>query len=128
MNDGKFDMLTKEDIATILQISVRTVENWVASGLLPAPGTIDGRRRWHSGQFYSFMEQRYFHQGGQPSALAGAAVGCVNEVDAMGEALSPVARTGPTKLVTVRRGKPSLQLSVNRMSSRSAADLARLNK
>jgi excisionase family DNA binding protein len=128
MNDGKFEMLTKEDIATILKVSLRTVENWVADGLLPAPGTIGSRRRWHSGEFYAFIEQRYFHQSGQPSALAGAAAKGVHEVDVMEVTLTPVARTAPTKPERMGRSKLNLQPAVNRMSSRSATDLARLNK
>ncbi|SED78700.1 DNA binding domain-containing protein, excisionase family [Burkholderia sp. WP9] len=128
MNDGKFEMLTKEDIATILKVSLRTVENWVADGLLPAPGTIGSRRRWHSGEFYAFIEQRYFHQRGQPLAPADAAAGVAHEVEVIGETPMPVKRTAPEKLNTVRRSKSSLQPAVNRMSSRSATDLARLNQ
>jgi excisionase family DNA binding protein len=124
MNDGKFDMLTKEDIATILKISLRTVENWVADGLLPPPATIGSRRRWHSGEFYAFMELTYFPRNPTQLMSAGAAA---RETVGVAETPVPVEKTVASNRGTARRSKQGQQPAVNRMASRSAADLAYLN-
>jgi excisionase family DNA binding protein len=127
MNDDKFDMLTKEDIATILKISLRTVENWVADGLLPAPATIGSRRRWHSGEFYAFMELTYFPRNATQLMSGGAAARDAGETDGVVETPVPVEKTVASKRGTTRRSKQGQQPAVNRMASRSAADLAYLN-
>jgi predicted DNA-binding transcriptional regulator AlpA len=127
MNDGKFEMLTKEDIATILKISLRTVENWVADGLLPPPATIGSIRRWHSGEFYAFMERTYFPRNSTQPMSAGAASRDALETDGVAETPVPVEKTVAANRGAARRSKQSQQPAVNRMASRSATDLAYLN-
>ncbi|MDR3409543.1 MAG: helix-turn-helix domain-containing protein [Formivibrio sp.] len=53
-----FKPLTKEDIAGILNISIRTVENWIKDGTLPAPHKIAQRVYWHPDIFYTWLDQR----------------------------------------------------------------------
>ena len=36
--------LTKSDVQKLLGVSERTVENWIARGILPPPARIGGRR------------------------------------------------------------------------------------
>lgn len=53
-----FRPLKKEDIADVLGVSVRTVENWVDDGLLIAPRKLGNRVYWHPVAFYGWLEQR----------------------------------------------------------------------
>jgi hypothetical protein len=52
---GAFKPLSREDVAGILGISIRTLENWVKQGRLPAPASIAGRRYWHPERFYAAL-------------------------------------------------------------------------
>ena len=53
-----FRPLKKEDVADVLGVSVRTVENWVDDGLLIAPKKLGNRVYWHPTAFYGWLEQR----------------------------------------------------------------------
>lgn len=52
-----FKPLSKNDVAEILGVTVRTIENHVSAGLLPAPLSIGNRRYWHPDVFYGWLEQ-----------------------------------------------------------------------
>lgn len=52
---GAFKPLSREDVAGVLGISIRTLENWVKQGRLPAPASIAGRRYWHPERFYAAL-------------------------------------------------------------------------
>ena len=52
-----FKPLTKEDIADVLGISLRTVENWVTEGTLLPPKKIGTRVYWHPSAFYAWLDQ-----------------------------------------------------------------------
>lgn len=54
--------LTKEEVARILSVSKRTIENWIADGSLIAPTTIGRRVYWHPTAFYEWLNQRFEHQ------------------------------------------------------------------
>ncbi len=54
----RFTPLTKEDVADVLGVSLRTIENWVASEVFPAPASIGGRVFWHPDVFYSWLDHR----------------------------------------------------------------------
>ena len=41
-----FNMLTKSQVAEVLQVDLKTVYLWVKSGRFPAPAIIMGRPRW----------------------------------------------------------------------------------
>lgn len=53
-----FIPLTKQAVADILGISVRSVENWINEGILPAPAKLGGRVYWHPDVFYGWMSKR----------------------------------------------------------------------
>lgn len=53
----EFRPLTKEDVADVLGVSLRTVENWVNDGTLVAPGKIGSRVYWHPRSFYDWLDR-----------------------------------------------------------------------
>lgn len=53
-----FKPLTKDDIAEVLGLSLRTVENWVNDGTLPLPKKLGNRVYWHPNVFYSWLDRR----------------------------------------------------------------------
>lgn len=56
MSVAPFKPLTKEEIAEILDVSIRTVENFVSEGLMPAPVSLGRRVYWHPDLFYSWFD------------------------------------------------------------------------
>ncbi|WP_092003216.1 helix-turn-helix transcriptional regulator [Paraburkholderia lycopersici] len=57
MNTTAFTPLSKQDVAAILGVSIRTVENFVARGRMPAPAHIGARVLWHPDVFYAWLDQ-----------------------------------------------------------------------
>lgn len=53
-----FKPLTKDDIADVLGVSLRTIENWVNERTLPAPKKLGNRVYWHPGVFYTWLEHQ----------------------------------------------------------------------
>lgn len=53
-----FKPLTKDDLADVLGVSIRTIENWVNDGTLPAPSKLGNRVYWHPNTFYSWLDHR----------------------------------------------------------------------
>ncbi|MBW0170706.1 MAG: helix-turn-helix transcriptional regulator [Hydrogenophaga sp.] len=53
-----FKPLSKEDLADVLGVSIRTIENWVNEGILPAPTKLGNRVYWHPNTFYSWLDRR----------------------------------------------------------------------
>lgn len=53
-----FKPLTKDDIADVLGVSIRTIENWVSDETLPAPKKLGNRVYWHPNVFYTWLEHR----------------------------------------------------------------------
>lgn len=73
---GAFKPLSRDDVAGILGISIRTLENWVKQGRLPAPASIAGRRYWHPQHFYAALDamlQQGNEQGSRSSLIPAAA-------------------------------------------------------
>lgn len=65
-----FKPLTKDDIADVLGVSSRTIENWVNDGTLPTPKRLGNRVYWHPGVFFGWLEQRLVSDDdATPSAL-----------------------------------------------------------
>lgn len=55
--DADLQMLTAEDVASALQISVRGVWRLVSSGRLPAPNYVGRLARWPQSEFKVWLEQ-----------------------------------------------------------------------
>lgn len=53
-----FKPLSKEDLADVLGVSIRTIENWVAEAILPAPTKLGNRVYWHPNSFYAWLDRR----------------------------------------------------------------------
>jgi hypothetical protein len=53
-----FAPLTKDDVAKVLGVTPRTVENWVEHEGMPAPASIGHRVYWHPDVFYGWLDQR----------------------------------------------------------------------
>ncbi|AJX86470.1 prophage CP4-57 regulatory family protein [Burkholderia pseudomallei] len=50
--------LTKQAVADVLGISVRSVENWISDGTLPAPVKLGNRVYWHPEVFFGWLSRR----------------------------------------------------------------------
>ncbi|AQV95664.1 DNA-binding protein [Cupriavidus necator] len=57
MSVTPFTPMTKEDVADVIGVSIRTIENLVKAGRMPAPGHIGGRVLWHPGVFYAWLDK-----------------------------------------------------------------------
>lgn len=64
-----FSPLTKQDVAQVLNVTTRTIENWTAAGIVPAPTTLGGRVFWHPDIFYAWLDTR-LREGASTSAVA----------------------------------------------------------
>lgn len=64
----EFRPLTRENVAEVLGISVRTVENWVSDGILIAPGRLGQRVYWHPRHFYAWLDRALAGADGDPPA------------------------------------------------------------
>jgi phage terminase Nu1 subunit (DNA packaging protein) len=49
--------LSKDDVAEILGVSIRTIENFVKNGRMPAPAHFGARPLWHPEIFYSWLDE-----------------------------------------------------------------------
>lgn len=64
-----FSPLTKKDVAQVLNVTPRTIENWTSEGIMPAPTTLGGRVFWHPDIFYAWLDTR-LREGASTSAIA----------------------------------------------------------
>lgn len=58
MSIAPFNPIAKEQAAEILGTSIRTIENYVSTGLMPAPVAIGRRVYWHPDIFYGWLDGR----------------------------------------------------------------------
>lgn len=56
--DTSVTPLSKANVASTMGVSPRTIENWVATGEMPAPFCIGGRVYWHSERFNAWLNER----------------------------------------------------------------------
>lgn len=95
-----FKPLTKEHIADVLGISLRTVENWVADGTLPAPKKLGNRVYWHPDTFYAWLDHR-LSTDGEADTVAGQTDGVpTTKTDRTKPRAS--AKASKTELATLR--------------------------
>lgn len=60
MNKAKKEnvrVFTKKEVATLLKVSVRTVDRKVAEREMPAPRNIGGIKRWDAQEFWSWWDE-----------------------------------------------------------------------
>lgn len=50
------ELLTKADVAKLIQVSTRQVENLVKAGSLPAPIRLSHHPRWRRSQLMAFLD------------------------------------------------------------------------
>ncbi|MBO7820339.1 helix-turn-helix transcriptional regulator [Burkholderia pseudomallei] len=62
LHHESFTPLTKQAVADVLGISVRSVENWINDGTLPAPVKLGNRVYWHPDVFFGWLSQRLLEQ------------------------------------------------------------------
>lgn len=58
LHHAPFTPLSKQAVADLLDISIRSVENWINEGILPAPAKLGNRVFWHPDAFYGWLSQR----------------------------------------------------------------------
>lgn len=58
LHQTPFTPLSKQAVADLLDISVRSVENWINEGILPAPAKLGNRVFWHPEAFYGWLSKR----------------------------------------------------------------------
>jgi predicted DNA-binding transcriptional regulator AlpA len=67
-----FKPLTKNDLADVLGVSTRTIENWVNDGTLPGPSKLGNRVYWHPNTFYAWLDLRLSADAATADALQDA--------------------------------------------------------
>ena len=132
--DSSFKPLSKNDVADVLGVSVRTLENWVNEGNLPAPAKLGNRCYWHPKTFYAWLERRLLDgsapgplDGGEVSPALPSTAGAVPSAIAAIAAAAPAlpARSGTAR--AKRSGRSAERASsVERMRAKDMADLADL--
>jgi hypothetical protein len=65
---GAFKPLRRGDVAAILGVSDRTLDNWQKSGKMPKSKGIEGCVYWHPEVFYSWLNQALQPSPGSDSA------------------------------------------------------------
>ncbi|MFO1291747.1 MAG: helix-turn-helix domain-containing protein [Rubrivivax sp.] len=58
-----FKPMSKNDVADVLGVSLRTIENWVNDRTLPAPTKLGNRCYWHPVAFYAWLDRRLLGDG-----------------------------------------------------------------
>ncbi|MFA7506416.1 MAG: helix-turn-helix domain-containing protein [Burkholderiaceae bacterium] len=53
-----FRPLSRADVADVFGVTVRTIENWVNDGTVPAPVKLGNRVYWHPGNFFAWLDHR----------------------------------------------------------------------
>ena len=61
-----FKALCKVDIADVLGVSIRTVENWVGEGKVPRPVSLGNRVYWHPVLFFEWLDQHLRGEAERP--------------------------------------------------------------
>lgn len=122
-----FKPMSKDDVADVLGVSLRTVENWVNDGTLPAPAKLGNRCYWLPSLFYSWLERR-LGGGGEvaadvaPAAVAPAEAAPVQALHAPQSAPLP----GAARAAKPKKQAPKRAASVDRMRAKDEAELQAL--
>jgi hypothetical protein len=115
-----FEPLTRQDLARILDVSLRTVDAWSAKEILPAKAEVEGRVYWHPRIFYEWLDAILSTGKALPaSSVASSPVGASSGVLSQGpDALAPQA-SPPAK---DRAAGAEVRCSQPRLSRRGPVD------
>jgi len=102
-----FQLLTRLQVAEILHVTVRTLDNWQKSERMPKAVDIGGKVYWHSAVFYSWLDQKM--RRGQ----------CQLGDTASGELIQEARKAQPAR-------SPERLSSASRAVSRNQSALARM--
>ena len=61
-----FQPLSKSDVAEILGISIKCLDNWVNSGILLPPAKLGNKVYWHPDAFYEWLDAVFRQQHAEP--------------------------------------------------------------
>lgn len=104
-----FQLLSRRQVAEILDVSVRTLDNWQKCERMPKAVDIGGRVYWHSEVFYGWLDQKM--RSGQ-CQLAGTASGELKQ-----EAREARSARSPERLSSASRAVSRNQSALARMAS-----------
>lgn len=104
--------MTKDDVANVLGVSVRTIENLVSAGIMPTPGRIGGRVLWHPNVFYTWLDQAL-------RASSGDHLASEDEENSPAPALQQMVNL----MTTVKGHQPGKPSAVARMQERQKTRL-----
>lgn len=116
-----FKPMSKNDVADVLGVSLRTIENWVNDGSLPAPSKLGNRCYWHPTVFYAWLERRLVGDAEPTSARTGAEVLTVPSESGTADVAAARVQPAPQKKPASERAA-----SVDRMRAKNQADLKAL--
>lgn len=116
MSVAPFKPLTKDEVAEILGVSIRTVENYVNDGQMPAPASLGRRVYWHPDLFYAWLDSFLRSQSGagESEKTVGSATHGAPEV----------AVTGASKVRQRDIGLPSRSTRQNRTGATAMGNVA----
>lgn len=113
MNCTPFVPVLKTDAAEILRVHPRTIDNYIAQGLLPKPKQFGSREMWHPDVFYGHLSTALLGEG-QPEVVAPVSEAANPRED------GPVRR--PSRpLTAVPRGAGRLNQRLAEINQRHAA-------
>lgn len=110
MSTAAFMPLNKQDVAQILGVSIRTVENFVSRGRMPGPAHIGARVLWHPDVFYAWLDQT-LRSGGWDEDCDG------EHREEKHPALDVTGSPAATKVTKSARSRPSV---ASRLQARQA--------
>ncbi|MDR3369063.1 helix-turn-helix domain-containing protein [Rhodoferax sp.] len=110
-----FRPMSKDEIADVLGVSARTVENWVNDGIVPAPKKLGNRVYWHPNVFYAWLDAYLL------SDCLGTEVG-------PDVANAPQAKTDGIKQARHSKDPESATGEIAKLRANTAAKLAKMMK
>ena len=116
-----FHPVTKKMAAETLDVSIRTIESWIADGQMPAPERLGRRVYWHPDVFYSWLASRLGQSAQSNTATPGARAREGTKVDP-----GNAPAVTPVNAGTSRKKGPTRSGTVESARARDAARLARL--
>lgn len=121
MSVTPFHPITKEQAADVLGASIRTIENYVSTGIMPAPVSIGRRVYWHPDVFYGWLDAHL-----KNSSLLSSEVGIVaTQVDSTIQ-VPKLPELLPRRQVSSEKSGPAGTRALNKAAAKSKALIAEL--